>query len=130
MSEPRTVLAVIPDLFFAVKVAATARACGVTLASAAPRNAAAHAARIRPALVLLDLHAADALATVSALKSLTPAPPLVGFFSHVETALRDSALAAGADAVLARSQFTHRLAGLLARGLDSLTEPAPGGSLP
>jgi predicted CoA-binding protein len=73
--------------------------------------------------VLVDLHAPGSVALVSALKARAPALPVVGFFSHVETALRRDALAAGADAVLPRSQFVGRLAALLARGLDALREP-------
>jgi DNA-binding NarL/FixJ family response regulator len=76
--------------------------------------------------VLIDLHATDAVALVTALKAAAPTVPVVGFYSHVETALRRDALAAGADAALPRSQFVSRLAALLARGTDALREPAPG----
>ena len=39
---------------------------------------------------------------------------VVGFYSHVDAALREAALAAGVDAALPRSAFTTRLPGLLA----------------
>lgn len=125
--EPRRVLAVIPDLFFATKVAATAKASGVEVVMVPPQGAAERIARAAPALVLLDLHAAGAVELVAALKAAAPAVPVVGFFSHVETALRRDALAAGADAALPRSQFVVKLSALLARGLDGLRDPAPGG---
>jgi CheY-like chemotaxis protein len=127
---PRRVLAVIPDLFFATKVAATARASGVELEFAPPPQAAEEVCRVERALVLIDLHAPGAVALVAALKRAAPAVPVVGFYSHVETALRREALEAGLDAALPRSQFVRLLAPLLARGLTALREPAPGGTAP
>lgn len=129
----RRVLAVIPDLFFATRVAATARSGGVALELAAPERAAEALRRSPPVLVLIDLHAPAAVELVVALKSAAPSVPIVGFYSHVETALRRDALAAGVDAALPRSQFVHRLAGLLANGIAALRDPAPGapsGGLP
>src|SRR5260221_28593 len=121
-SAARRVLAVIPDMFFATKVAATAEAAGIALELTPPERAAERAGESSPALVLVDLHAPGSVALVSALKASAPALPVVGFFSHVETDLRRDALAAGADAVLPRSQFVARLAALLARGLEALHE--------
>lgn len=123
----RRVLAVIPDLFFATKVSATARVSGVELELVPPSRAAARLAQAPPSLAILDLHAKDAVALVGALKAAAPRVPLVGFFSHVETTLSDAALAAGADAALPRSQFAVKLAALLSRGLEAVGEPAPGG---
>ena len=129
-STPRRVLAVIPDLFFATKVAATAKAGGIELELVAPARAAARVVEAAPALVILDLHAADAVQLLAALKVAAPAVPVVGFYSHVETTLRDHALAAGADAALPRSQFVTKLAALLAHGLEALRAPARGGIAP
>ncbi len=126
LATKRHVLAVIPDLFFATKVAATARASRVELELVAPQHAAARVAEARPKLVIIDLHAADAVVLVAAIKAVAPAVPVVGFFSHVEIALRRDALAAGADAALPRSQFANRLAVLLTHGLEALRTPAPG----
>jgi DNA-binding NarL/FixJ family response regulator len=124
------VLAVIPDLFFATKVAATAKAGGIKL-ELVPPQLAAEAVKLSPAaLVLMDLHAPGAVELVAALKLAAPTVPVVGFYSHVETALRRDALAAGADAALPRSQFVQHLAPLLASGLAALRAPAPGGSAP
>jgi DNA-binding NarL/FixJ family response regulator len=124
----RRVLAVIPDLFFATKVAATAKASGIELELASPALAAQRVAAAPPALVILDLHAGEAVALVSALRTVAPDVPVVGFYSHVETALRRDALAAGIAAALPRSAFVHRLAALLTHGLAALHETAPGGS--
>ncbi len=122
----RRVLAVVPDLFFATKLAATAKMSGVELELVPVMRAAARIEQAPPALTILDLHAKDAIALITALKTAAPAVPLVGFYSHVETTVRRDALAAGADAALPRSQFVVKLAALLSRGLEALSEPAPG----
>jgi CheY-like chemotaxis protein len=126
----RRVLAVVPDLFFASKLLATAAAAGVELELASPARAAERLTLAPPVLTLIDLHAPDAVALVRLLKAAAPEIPLVGFFSHVETRLRADALAAGADAVLPRSKFVNELAGLLERGLDALNGNASGGPPP
>jgi CheY-like chemotaxis protein len=113
----RQVLAVVPDLFFAAKIAALARAAGVELSLVPLAQAAARCAQSAPDLVLLDLHASgDPPALVRALKAgpATRAIPVVGFYSHVEGERRRDALAAGADQVLPRSAFVTRLPELLA----------------
>ena len=113
---PRRVLVLVPDLFFAARIAETARAAGVTIESASPAAAAERCRAVAPDLVILDLHAAgDPLDAVRALKSdpATLGIPVVGFHSHVDTELRERALAAGVDRVLPRSAFTVRLAALL-----------------
>ena len=126
MPPGRRVLAVVPDLFFATKIAATAKVSGVELELVPPQRAAARMAEAPAALAILDLHAKDALDLVKALKLAAPTVPVVGFFSHVEVELRRDALAAGADAVLPRSQFVTKLAALLSRGIEALKEPTPG----
>ena len=123
------VLAMIPDLFFATKVAATASAGGIELELVPAERVVARLTEAPPTLVILDLHAPDAVQLVLALKATAPAVPVVGFYSHVETSLRRDALAAGADAAMPRSQFVNKLAVLLARGIEAVREPARGGAL-
>jgi CheY-like chemotaxis protein len=113
----RRVVAVVPDLFFATRIAATAARLGVTLETPAPPEAQAAIRRRPPDLVILDLRApGDPLALARELKAdpKTRRVPVVGFYPHVEGALREGALAAGVDQVLPRSAFTARLAALLA----------------
>jgi DNA-binding NarL/FixJ family response regulator len=117
------VLALVPDLYFATRIAATARAAGVALELVTPQKAMARLAEPGVSLVVLDLHQPDPSLLVSELKRVAPAVPVVGFFSHVETVLKDQALAAGADAALPRSQFVAKLPALLEHGLAALARP-------
>lgn len=121
MSETATsrlALAFVPDLFFAAKIAATAEAAGVRLellgAQALVERSASLEPAARPAVVILDLGAGEpALAIARALAAAAPAVPTVGFYSHVDTATRDAAVAAGVATVLPRSAFVARLPALL-----------------
>lgn len=113
----RRVVAVVPDLFFATRIAGAAAQLGVTLETPGASEALACIGTSAPDLVILDLTAAgDPLALVRSLKAeaATRAIPLIGFYPHVDQALRAAALAAGVDQVMPRSAFTARLAALLA----------------
>jgi CheY-like chemotaxis protein len=117
----RRVVVLVPDLFFATRVATTAARVGVTLETPAPREALDAIRRRPPDLVILDLRApGDPLALVRALKAdaVTGRVPVIGFYPHVERALREAALAAGVDHVLPHSAFTARLAALLMGEVD------------
>jgi DNA-binding NarL/FixJ family response regulator len=115
------VIAVVPDLYFATRIAATAKAAGVALELVPPQRAVARLAPADVSLVLLELGSRDALGLIAELKRAQPAVPVIAFGAHVEAALLRDARAAGADAVLPRSQFVGKLPGLLANGLAALT---------
>lgn len=113
---PRRVVAVVPDLFFATRISATAEAVGVVLEMPAGSAALDVIRKAPPALVVIDLHApGDPLALVRALRAApdTRSLRVIGFYSHVEHALRAAALEAGVDEALPRSAFTTRLPALL-----------------
>jgi len=113
----RRVIAVVPDLFFAARITATAERLGVVLDMPAPAAALEAIRRAPPDLVILDLHApGDPLGLARALRAdpATRAIPLLGFYSHVDRELREAALGAGLDQALPRSAFTKRLPALLA----------------
>jgi CheY-like chemotaxis protein len=121
------IVAVVPDLFFATKIEAVARAAGTEVSIVPPTQAFERCLAEIPALVLVDLHApGDPLALVRALRTdpRTRAAHIVGFYSHVEDALRLGALDAGVDEALPRSAFVGRLPGLLAGGAGA---PSPKG---
>jgi CheY-like chemotaxis protein len=114
----RTILAVVDDMFFASKIRATAEALGVAISFPRTREALLQKAReARPDLILIDLHhqrfdpveAAASLKENAELKAI----PLLGFFSHVQTELHHSAVAAGVDQVVPRSVFSRDLAMIL-----------------
>ena len=113
---PRRVVAVAPDLFFAARIAQTAKLPGGELQTAAPGQALELCRAEPPDLVILDLEAvagsAELVRRIKADPALAPVR-LVGFCSHVDTELRRSALQAGADQVLPRSAFTRHLAEVL-----------------
>ena len=110
------VLVVVPDLFFATRIASTAQQLGVPTVPVAIEEAHEKARAERPALVVLDLHApGDPIALIRALRDdpTTRDLPLVGFYSHVDQALRERAIAAGLERPLPRAAFTARLAEIL-----------------
>ena len=113
---PRRVVAVVPDLFFATRISATAEAVGVDLEMPAISAALDAIRKAPPALIVIDLHApGDPLALVRTLRAApdTRSLRVIGFYSHVEGALRTAALEAGVDEALPRSAFTTRLPALL-----------------
>jgi CheY-like chemotaxis protein len=118
------VIAVVPDLFFAAKITAVAKAAGVEVRFVSLPEALPRCRDDAPDLVLLDLHApGDVPALVRALRADPATRPLavVGFYSHVESATRAAALEAGVDRALPRSAFVSRLPALLA-GTDGTAE--------
>ena len=117
------VIAVVPDLYFATRIAATAKAVGVVLELVTPQRVVARLAGPGVTLVILELGNRDALALIAEMKGAAPAVPIVGFGAHIEAALLRDARAAGADAVLPRSQLVNKLPALLEHGLTALARP-------
>ncbi len=123
---PQTaVWSLVPDLFLRVRLEALARGAGVVLrnftdpvalVAALPADLASPASTTGPRLVLLDLHARDdaAFTLLAALAGLYDAPPTLGFHSHVDTPIRDRALAAGCVRVVPRSAMMNRFGALVA----------------
>ena len=112
----RRVIAVVPDLFFAARIAATGKATGVEVALLGMPQALERISSDPPDLVLLDLHAdGDAPALVRALKSdaRTKGVTVVAFGSHMETERLRAVREAGAEHAMARSAFTRLLPELL-----------------
>jgi CheY-like chemotaxis protein len=112
----RTVVAVVDDMFFAAKIRATAEALGVTVVF--PRSKEMLLEKLNETsatLVIVDLHnqKLQALDLARAVKATGAEVSLLGFFSHVETDLQQSAIAAGFDRVIPRSVFSRDLAEIL-----------------
>jgi CheY-like chemotaxis protein len=112
------ILALVDDLFFAAKISNTACHCGVKVQVLSSLESFKHEIEIgQPALVILDLNgtASRPFEAVRSLKS-TPALagiPVVAFYSHVQTALKEQARQAGCDRILPRSVFSKNLASIL-----------------
>lgn len=114
----RTIIAIVDDLFFASKIRGTAEQVEVSVSF--PRHADGVAEIIKrdsPALIICDLHSTriDAIDLARRLKANeeTRDIPLLGFFSHVQTELRQNAEQAGFNRVIPRSVFAKSLIQLL-----------------
>ncbi|MEP6707626.1 MAG: hypothetical protein ABJC05_08905 [Pyrinomonadaceae bacterium] len=113
-----TIVAAVDDMFFMSKIRAAAESLNVTVRFVRNADALFSAAvESGPALIIIDLQSQkfDAPALARRLKAdeQLGAIPLLGFYSHVETELRDQAQAAGFDRILPRSAFSANLAEIL-----------------
>lgn len=113
------------DLIFISRVTGTGRDLGFPIRSA--KNAdglLALAEKDPPACVIVDLSNPGLQIDqfVATLKQSTPAPTVVAYGSHVDTATLKAARAAGCDSVMPRSQFVEALP----RDLPQWMKPAAG----
>lgn len=92
------------DLLFGSRLAAELGAAGHSVSQGPAPGADADA-------IVADL-THDASARIAALTA--PRPPVLAFYSHVETAVREQALAAGLDVVVPRSRIAREGPALLA----------------
>lgn len=112
------VIAAVDDMFFASKIRATAEHLGLDVRFAGSVEAIMETAREDPPLLIIaDLHSdkCDPFNLAGRLKAdeQLRAVPLVGFFSHVQTALRERAEQSGFDRIMPRSAFSKRLPEIL-----------------
>ncbi len=117
----RYILAAVDDMFFAVKIRATAEALGVDIKFHRKlEGLVSAAAEQSPDLIIVDLHneKLNPIELAHALKANEGANaiPMLGFFSHVQTDLQRAAVEAGYDSVIPRSVFSRDLAKILAAG--------------
>lgn len=115
------VLAVVKDLFFAVKVSDGAKRAGRSVRTVASVEQALATALVeRPAMLVADLNCdgVDMLELARRWKAdeTLCGVPLLGFVPHVREDRKRAALDAGFDRVVARSTFSDRAAELLAAG--------------
>lgn len=111
------IAALVSDLLFGSKIAATTRAHGVDYRGV--RSAAAVAdPSLLPTLLIVDLEAeipeGDPIAAIEAAMPKDPRPRIVAFAGHLRSDLLDAARTAGADLVLSRGGFSQRLEGIVA----------------
>lgn len=114
----RTVIVAVEDMFFSAKIRATAEHLGLHIHFPKAADALFDIARKEtPSLIIVDLHSQkfDPFALAEQLKSdeRWRDVPLLGFFSHVQTALQREAQRSGYDRVIPRSAFTRNLPEIL-----------------
>lgn len=121
-NEPTRIVAVVRDLFFAIRIRETLapRGYAVEVAKSVEALRSVLATEGAPiALIIIDLaFAAIAPATVIGGLKGTPATasiPILAFGSHLDHASRDAAKAAGADRVVANSKLAEALPELVSR---------------
>jgi CheY-like chemotaxis protein len=111
------VLAVMTDVFFAVKILDAAKKEGMAAKMVKTEESANAAVRQRPELVFVDLNCTemDTVGLIRAWKADDElcSVPVVGFLSHVFVELKQAAAEAGCDVVLARSSLTQNLQELM-----------------
>jgi len=95
----QTVISVVDDMFFASKIRAVAEAAGVEISF--PRSGEAVVSKAR------EIKSHEDLRDIR----------LLGFFSHVQTELKNNAVAAGFDQVIPRSVFARDLEQILTADL-------------
>jgi CheY-like chemotaxis protein len=106
-------------MFFAAKIRAVAEAVGSEISFPRSGDALIQKAReVKPKLIIVDLHN-QKIESEPLARTLKADPelqdiPLLGFFSHVQTELQRTALAAGFNQVIPRSVFARDLPEILA----------------
>jgi CheY-like chemotaxis protein len=120
-SAERRIIAVVRDLFFAIRIRETLAPRGYRVDVATSREAldALLADGELPALVIVDLAfvASEPPALIAALRAAprTAKLPILAFGSHLDQVARDAAKAAGADRVVANSKLAEALPELVER---------------
>jgi PleD family two-component response regulator len=121
---PKRVLAVVSDLFFAVKLTDAAKRCGLELEFVKDSAEVLEKAKELPTLIVFDLNfdGVEPLKLIASLKGqpATKGVSLLGYLSHVQGELKQSAQEAGCDMVLARSAFSQNLTQIFKRHSGSV----------
>jgi CheY-like chemotaxis protein len=115
---PKKVLALIDDLFFSTKISSTAQSCNIPIELVKTKDTLLEKLdRETPGLIIVDLNGSSTqpLETIRALKAdpRYTSAPVLAYFSHVQTELKEKAFSAGCDSVLPRSAFSQNLAQIL-----------------
>ncbi len=111
--QEKRVLAVVSDLFFAVKLSDAAKRSGLALEFVKEADQVLEKAAAKPSLIVFDLNfeAVNPLSLIGQLKANTETKGvnLIGYLSHVQGELKQAAQEAGCDMVMARSGFSTYL---------------------
>jgi DNA-binding NarL/FixJ family response regulator len=122
------------DLIFTSRITGTGTSLGFSFGVAKNADALLTLARRdAPSCVIIDLAnpGLKIAEVVAALKQLAPAPTIVAYGSHVDTATLRAAREAGCDHVMPRSHFVEELAQAMPRWMSrSSGEPRSPDALP
>jgi PleD family two-component response regulator len=122
--EPKKILAVMNDLFFSVKITEAAKRAGMAVEFVKEAGEVVEKAKDKPALIIFDLNfePGQPLKLIGKLKRETElkGTSLIGYLSHVQGELKQQALEAGFDMVMARSAFSQNLPLILKRHAATL----------
>jgi DNA-binding NarL/FixJ family response regulator len=112
---PAPVLVLVDDMIFESKIAASATALGVTLGVIRdPLKVVGRVTESAATTLIVDLSTnGDPVEAIRAAKAMPNPPRVVAYGSHVEQEMFADARRAGADEVLARSQFVQRMTAIL-----------------
>lgn len=117
--QPKKILAVMSDLFFSVKITEAAKRAGMLVEFVKEAGEVVEKAKSKPALIIFDLNceAARPLDVIRKLKADAEmkGTSLIGYLSHVQGELKQQAIEAGFDMVMARSAFSQNLPQILKR---------------
>ena len=117
------VLAIMSDLFFAVKISDAAKKLGASAEFVKDKSLALKKANLKPPLIIFDLNcdSADPLGLIAVIKANpeTATIPMIGFVSHVQTQLRQNAQDLGCDTVVARSVFAQKLPAMMGAAISA-----------
>lgn len=120
MGHDQTVLVIVDDLFFLSKIQATLNHLGLPARTITnPGALYDHLRTCTPALAVVDLtlRAADAVSLIKIIRTAArgASVPILAFGAHVAVDVRQQALQAGADRVVAKSEFSRHLPDLIRR---------------
>src|SRR5438132_221157 len=120
-SEPLGLL-LCDDLIFTSKIAATARAHGLTIRVARTVESLLQlAAELKPTAIILELDHSDF--DIAATIAKLPKSRIIAYGSHVDVERLKAARRAGCDLVMPRSQFVERLESELPTWLAPISQP-------
>lgn len=127
MPNPKTIVAILSDLMFTVKIQEAAKRAGLLPVFARTAEDAMEKAKEKPVAIILDLNAnsVEPLAMIAKLKSdeATSQINLLGFVSHVQGDLKLAAQQEGCDVVMARSAFSQNLHMIMKRYAEPAYQP-------
>jgi len=117
--DNKKILAAMDDLFFSVKIGDMAKRAGMQVEFVKSDKDLLEKAKEKPTLIILDLNfaAIQGVKMIGKLKANaeTKSISTIGFLSHIQVELKQKAIEAGCNMVLAKSAFSTNLPQILKR---------------